>query len=110
MRARSRHLVALALAGALLLGGACGDDGEEAVPAAEVVTGVIGSIEPAQGDIQSFELVRPGKDPVTVLVDPELDYGFDLQHLHEHMDSADPVRVTVADRDDGLYALAIEDV
>ena len=110
MRAGSRYLGALALAAALLLAG-CGDDApEETASPPATLTGVIGSIEPPEGSVQSFELIRPGQEPTTILVDPELDYGFDLQHLHEHMDSADPVRVTLDERDDGLYATAIEDV
>ncbi|HJR46249.1 MAG TPA: hypothetical protein VJ927_11660 [Actinomycetota bacterium] len=107
MRSRSRYLGALALALVLALT-ACGDDG--AAPAQETLAGVIDSIEPPEGDIQSFTLVRPGEDPMTILVDPEIDYGFDLQHLHEHHASADPVRVTLDDRDGRLYATAIEDV
>ena len=110
MRPRSRYLGALALAVGLLLTG-CGDDApEETAATPQTLTGVIGSIEPPEGAVQSIELIRPGREPTTILVDQDLDYGFDLQHLHEHMDSVDPVRVTLDQRDDGLYATAIEDV
>jgi hypothetical protein len=75
------------------------------------VTGVISTIDPPEGDIESFELVRPGDDARRIFIDPEADYGFDLQHLHEHMDDAAPVKVTLDERDAGrLYATAIDDV
>ncbi|MDP9068025.1 MAG: hypothetical protein M3N53_06730 [Actinomycetota bacterium] len=110
MRTRSRYLFALA---ALLLLAACSDGGEATAPpepAPASLTGLISSIEPAEGPIESFELVAPGEEARRILIDPERDYGFDLQHLHEHMDGEDPVKVALEEREGGLYATAIEDV
>lgn len=113
MRARPRHLGAVALA-ALLLLGACagGNEGDApAEPAPASLTGVISTIDPPEGDIESFELARPDEDAQRIFIDPEADYGFDLQHLHEHMEDAAPVKVTLEERDEGrLFATAIDDI
>lgn len=111
MRSRTRYLGFLAFV-ALGLLGACANEVDStgaSQTAPSTVTGVIGSIDPPQGPIESFELVRPGEDPQRILVDPELDYGFDLQHLHEHMDEALPVRVGLENREGTLYAISIND-
>lgn len=112
MRARSRYLGSLAFA-ALLLLAACGGESDSSAPAEEApapLTGVISSIDPPEGAPESFDLTRPGEDPQRILIDPEVDYGMDLQHLHEHLNGVLPVKVSLDQRVDGLYATAIEDV
>jgi hypothetical protein len=99
------------LCGVLCLLVACG--GEEVagvatdVPA--TVTGNVVSVEPAEGDVVSFVLEEDGTRYELRIAD-DVDYGFDLGHLREHMDLADPVRVSTEMRGDGAYALLIEDV
>jgi hypothetical protein len=44
-----------------------------------------------------------------IRIDPSRDYGFDLTHLNEHQSTGDPVRVRLRQRDEGLYALQIDD-
>lgn len=112
MRTRARYLGSLALAAILLLG-ACGGESDEAAPAEPApgsVTGVISTIEPQEGPIESFEVIHPGEEARTIHIDPELDYGFDLEHLHEHMDQALPVKVGLEERDGTLYATSIDDL
>ena len=110
MRSRSRHLVLLAAVGLALLGGCADDSGEASSQSAKSLTGVISSIDPPEGTPESFELVRPAEDAQRIAIDPEADYGMDLQHLHEHMDGALPVKVGLEERDGTLYATSIEDV
>lgn len=104
-------LVVLSLALALMLG-ACSDSGSED-PAGETpdkVTGVILSIESEGFDqVQSFKL-KVDERIYTVLIDPEIEYGFPLSHLSEHLRTAGPVAVELDDRAGDLYALTIEDV
>lgn len=111
MRARSRYLGPLAVAALLSLGacggGSTGEATAEQAPGS--MTGVVATIEPPEGDIESFELVRPGEDAQRIYIDPELDYGFDLQHLHEHMADEGPVKVSLEEREGRLYATSIED-
>ncbi len=111
MRTRPRHLGSVAVA-ALLLLGACASENDVDAPAQPVpgaVTGLIRAIDPSSGPIESFELTRPGDETRQIFIDPGHDYGFDLEHLREHMDGAEPVKVTLDERDGQLFATAIED-
>lgn len=73
------------------------------------VTGVVVDIESAGlGQVEGFTL-KAGDDTFEILIDPDVDYGFNLDHLHEHRASADPVKVELDDRSGDLYALSIED-
>lgn len=58
--------------------------------------------------VTGFEL-NTGEDTVTIAIDPERDYGFDLFHLEEHVSSGDPVLVETETEGDDLVALSIED-
>ena len=64
---------------------------------------------PEEGDVESF-VVESGGVRYQLLIADDVDYGFDLGHLREHMEATDPVVVTTEERADGAYALSIEDV
>ena len=74
------------------------------------VTGVITSIEPAEGTPTSFTVEEEDGDVYEIAIDPELDYGFSLDHLREHQDTKDPVDVLVKNEDGKLIAVSIADV
>jgi len=85
---------------------ACGNDEPEA-PAA--VTGVVIEVSSAGlGRVESL-VVKDGDDTFEILIDPDVDYGFNLDHLHEHRATGDPVRVELEERDGDLYAQSIDD-
>ena len=106
-RALSRTLLALVIALSI---GSCSDDGT--VPASDApgeVTGVLTDIESASiGDVQGFTL-KDGDKTYEILIDEEVEYGFDLGHLQEHLSGSLPVTVTLEERDGALYALSIDD-
>jgi hypothetical protein len=90
----------LPLVTALLV--ACGSAPE---PAPERVTGLIQEVKRGgSGKITAFT-VRGYE----IRIEPRRDYGFDLEHLVEHQVQRLPVRVTLDERDDGLYAVEILD-
>jgi hypothetical protein len=95
----------------LLLGVACGGDDGDA-PEAEVpseVTGVILDVESeGVGEVTSFEL-KDGDETYEIFIADDVDYGFNLGHLSEHLTTGDPVRVPLEERDGKLYALSIDD-
>lgn len=73
------------------------------------VTGVIVDIDSAGlGDVRSFELKRRD-ETFQILIDPEVDYEFDVGHLSEHLAGGQPVRVKVDARDGKLFAQRIDD-
>ena len=85
---------------------ACGGSDED-VP--DELVGVIVAVESkAGGDIESFTLEAAGES-YTIHIAPDVDYGFDLSHLHEHDSTGDPVRCVLEEREDRLYALEIVD-
>ncbi|MGH2808644.1 MAG: hypothetical protein ACRDKT_15375 [Actinomycetota bacterium] len=105
-------LLPLSLCVLLVFGAACAT--EDAVsPADEVpseVTGLITSIVPSQGSpIESITIEADGTSYEIKIAD-DVDYGFDLGHLREHLEAEDPVVVTVEQRDGAAVATAIEDV
>jgi hypothetical protein len=96
----------LAIAAAMLLG-AC--SGEAGCADAGRRTGVVTDItSEGIGRVESFEL-KSGDETHEILIDPGVEYDFDLGHLHEHLASSDPVVVDLEERDGALYALTIED-
>lgn len=104
------RLVLSALLVLAVLGG-CSDDPtvEAGQPAPEEVTGPITEIDSESlGDVTSFEVTQKG-EVFVVLIDPEINYGFALSHLNEHLASGDPVRVGLDERDGDLYATEIAD-
>ena len=90
----------------------CGSDEPATAPAdsaPDQVTGVVIDIESeAIDDIQSFSL-KDGDVVYDVYIADDVEYGFPLGHLQEHVQSADPVAVDLEQRGDKLYALTIED-
>ena len=65
-------------------------------------------VESEVGGVRSFTLAT-GEERLEILIAADVDYGFDLGHLHEHEASGDPVRCTLEERDGHLYALRIDD-
>jgi hypothetical protein len=97
--------LAAILALTILLAPACSSEPE----APAEVTGMITAIEQSdRGPITGFTVDAEGHR-YDIRIDRERDYGFDLEHLEEHRAQELPVRVTLEERDDGLYAVAIED-
>jgi hypothetical protein len=96
---------------ALVVLAACGDDpaADAEQPAPEEITGPVTSVDSESlGEVTSFEVTQKGEVYV-VLIDPEIDYGFALSHLNEHLASGDPVRVGLDERNGKLYATEIVD-
>ena len=95
---------------ALLVLGACSDDpAGDAGPAPKEVTGPVTKVDSESlGEVTSFEVTQDGEVYV-VLIDPEINYGFALSHINEHLASGDPVRVGIDERDGQLYATEIAD-
>jgi hypothetical protein len=95
------------------VGAACGGEGPEPPAAADApseVTGVLLDIESeGLGEVTSFTL-KDGDETYEIFIDEDVDYGFDLGHLNEHMTAGDPVKVPLEERDGKLYAQSIDDV
>lgn len=113
-----KSIVVLSLA-CLALGAACGGDEVEepaahgehvaAADAPDEVTGVLLDVESeGVGEITSFVL-KDGDETYEIFIAEDVDYGFDLGHLTEHLTAGDPVRVPLEVRDDKLYAVSIDD-
>lgn len=104
----------MALACALLALAGCGGtepgDGAAAEKAPDRVTGVILEIESESlEEVTSFTL-KDGDVTYEIFIADDIDYGFPLGHLQEHLSTAEPVAVDLEVRDDDrLYALTIED-
>ena len=73
------------------------------------VTGVIVSIDPEEGEPEALTVRDEDDQSHEIEIADDIDYGFDLQHLHEHRTTADPVIITVEERDGRLVATSIED-
>ena len=110
-----RRLVFVLLAALFLA--ACGGDGSEEPSASESsaadvpseITGVIVSIDSeALGEVESFDL-KDGDTIHTLYIDTAIEYPFPLGHLHEHLETAQPVKCKVEERDGKLYAQTIDD-
>jgi hypothetical protein len=89
---------------------ACGAPAQKARPVAlrPGVEGLITEIRTEGRAVVAFTLDSK-VEQTEVLIDPARDYGFDLNHLKEHRDLMQPVRVTVEERKGGLYAVSIDD-
>jgi hypothetical protein len=108
MAGRAR-LTALAAALALLAG--CGGSsttgtGDEAAP--REVTGRITTIERTDGRVSALDITS-GSEKYRVVVAPDIDYGFDLEHLQQHLSQHLAVRCPLERRGDELVATAIWD-
>jgi len=88
-----------------------GDDPEVARPeeAPSEITGVIVAIDAELlGEVESFD-VKDGDTIYTLFIDPNIEYSFPLGHLHEHLETAEPVSCKVEKRNGKLYAQTIDD-
>ncbi len=110
-----RGAIVLLVVAALAASAGCGGSGESApaeltgeVAAPDELTGEIVAIDGEGSEIRSFTLASEGEE-YEILIAPDVDYGFDLAHLHEHEAAGDPVHCRLEERDGDLYALSIED-
>lgn len=102
---RFHRLAAVGLAAGLIVAGCS----EEPAPPPSVLTGVIMEITAGAGsEITAFDL-DAGEQSYNIRIDPDRDYGFDLNHLYEHERTGDPVRVRLRSEDEALFALQIDD-
>ena len=85
---------------------ACGGGGA-AAPAE--VTGRIVEIVGEGSAVERFT-VEGADESYELRIAADVDYGFDLAHLHEHERTGEPVRCDVEERNGVLYALSIDDV
>lgn len=94
--------------------GACGGDDGGDVPAdvtnaPDHVTGPLLDVQSESlQEITGFTL-KDGDENYEIFIASDVDYGFDLGHLREHLRTGDPVTVTLDVRESKLYALSIED-
>ena len=93
------------LVGLLAASGGCGESRE---PPPSELTGAIVAIDGEGSDIRSFTLASEGEE-YEIFIAADVDYGFDLAHLHEHEETGDPVHCRLEEREDRLYALSIDD-
>ncbi len=96
-------LAALALAAGAT---GCGESRQSVPPAA---VGVITEIDGEGSGVRSFTLETQDHGTFEVFIAGDVDYGFDLAHLHEHETMGDPVRCTLEEREGRAYALEIVD-
>ena len=102
---RALALTAVAL---LVAVPACGGSGEAAAPPPEELTGIITAVRVEDGAVTGFTLDSlEGIYEIRIAAD--VDYGFDLKHLHEHERTREPVRCELEQRGGATYALAIAD-
>jgi hypothetical protein len=94
---------------ALALTAGAASCGEEEQPVPPVAVGVITEINGAGSDVTSFTLETDEYGALDVHIARDVDYGFNLGHLHEHQATGDPVRCTLEERDGEAYALEIAD-
>ncbi|MGH2752752.1 MAG: hypothetical protein ACRDK3_18065 [Actinomycetota bacterium] len=95
---------------ALVLLAACnGEPAAEEAPAPAEITGPVTKVDSESlGDVTSFEVTAEG-EVFVVFIDPEVNYGFALSHINEHLATGEPVRVGLDERDGKLYATEIVD-
>jgi hypothetical protein len=98
--------VAIALLGLLACSEAAGTDRP---PARSELIGVVVEIESAGlGEVESFTL-KQGTRTFEIFIDPGAAYSFPPAHLHNHLATAQPVRVEAEGRAGRLVATSIED-
>jgi hypothetical protein len=86
---------------------ACGGGDEADVPN-ELVGRIVEIQSSDDGTVASFTL-EAVDDVHTIHIAKDVEYGFDLAHLHEHRATGEPVRCVLEERDERLYALEIVD-
>ena len=99
-------LAALAVGATLAAG--CGGSGAAAPPPRNA-EGYVVDVAGEGSNVPGFTL-QVGTEEYEVLIDPAINYGFDLAHLREHERLSDPVRCVLEERDGRIYALSIADV
>lgn len=78
------------------------------MPPPSQAEGLITEMRPAEGEPESFLLETENDGTFEVFIGD--DVGFDLQHLHEHMNEGLPVRVQLKERNGQAVATQIDDV
>lgn len=112
-RSRSSRLLliprVLLLTGMLVSSG-CGDDSvADGGAGRDEVTGPVVKVDAKSlGDVESIE-IKQGDETFEILIDPEVDYDYNLGHISEHLSSGAPLTVGVEERDGELVATSIND-
>jgi len=112
-RSRSSRLFTvpwlLLFAGMLVCGACGGDSGADGGGGPEEITGPVVKVDAKSlGEVTSIELKQRDKT-FEILIDPEIDYDYNLGHISEHLSSGAPLRVEVEERDGELFATSISD-
>jgi hypothetical protein len=97
------------LLAALALAAGAASCGESRDPVPSTAVGVITTIEGEGSAVRSFTLETEDDGTFEVFIATDVDYGFDLAHLHEHETTGDPVRCRLEEREGEAYALEIVD-
>lgn len=74
----------------------------------EEARGLITNIEREAGEIRAFTVKTDDGETYRIELD-DRDYGFDLNHLQEHLDQRLPVTVALEDVDGRAVARSVED-
>ncbi len=77
-------------------------------PPPDPVTGIVTLVRLTGEEVTSLEVESEGRT-YEILIDPAVDYGFNLRHLEEHRSDGDPVQVDIDVRGDRIYAVSILD-
>ena len=77
-------------------------------PPPDPVTGLVTLVRFSGDEVRSLEVESEGRT-YEILIDPAVDYGFNLRHLEEHRTAGDPVEVDVEVRGNRIYAVSILD-
>jgi len=109
-RSSSRLLVPWVLLVTALLPSACGSDsGANGGGGPDEITGPVVKVDAKSlGEVTGIEL-KQGDETYEILIDPEIDYDYNLGHISEHLSSGAPLRVEVEERDGKLFATSISD-
>ena len=103
------RFAAVLVAAAVTVAAGCGADRAQA--GVTQVTGVIQRLDRGADGRVNGMAVKDARGKVRrIVVDPKVDYGFDLDHLEKHQTDGLPVRVPVHESHGQLVADAINDV
>ncbi|MDQ4057583.1 MAG: hypothetical protein M3124_00495 [Actinomycetota bacterium] len=99
----------LLLAAVLACSSCGGDSGANGGGGRDEITGPVVKVDAKSlGEVTSIEL-KQGDETYEILIDPEIDYDYNLGHISEHLSSGAPLRVEVEERDGELFATSISD-
>ena len=111
MRASRLRRACILVLGCTVLAG-CGGGNEAVATQPDAtpteLTGLIVDTKGPGRQVTSFTLESEG-EKYDIRIAPEVDYGFDLNHLREHQEGEWPVRCRLERRNGALYALSIGD-